>query len=118
MTASDLCATRQKISCMSPFRLLWVAGLGRRFERPNTGQRNRRGLSAAADALKPPIELSRLDLMGGVRFAHWVLAYISRSIPSRSTIPTSAIALSEGQLSMKLDSMASNGDEPCHDGSA
>ena len=110
MTASDLCATRQKISCMSPFRLLWVAGLGRRFERPNTGQRNRRGLSAAADALKPPIELSRLDLMGGVRFAHWVLAYISGSIPSRSTIPTSAIALSEGQLS--------NGDEPCHDGSA
>src|SRR6476619_8318864 len=95
----------------SPFRLLWVAGLGRRFERPNTGQRNRRGLSAAADALKPPIELSRLDLMGGVRFAHWVLAYISGSIPSRSTIPTSAIALSEGQLSMKLDSMASNGDE-------
>ena len=48
----------------SPFRLLWVAGLGRRFERPNTGQRNRRGLSAAADALKPPIELSRLNLMG------------------------------------------------------
>ena len=86
----------------SPFRLLWVAGLGRRFERPNTGQRNRRGLSAAADALKPPIELSRLNLMGGVRFAHLVLAYISRSIPSRSTIPTSAIALSEGQLSMKL----------------
>jgi hypothetical protein len=40
--------------------------------------------------------------MGGVRFAHLVLAYISRSIPSRSTIPTSAIALSEGQLSMKL----------------
>jgi hypothetical protein len=107
MTASDLCAT-----------LLWVAGLGRRFERPNTGQRNRRGLSAAADALKPPIELSRLDLMCGVLFAHWVLAYISGSIPSRSTIPTSAIALSEGQLSMKLDSMASNGDEPCHDGSA
>ena len=50
----------------SLFRLLWVAGLGRRFERPNTGQRNRRGLSAAADALKPPIELGWFDPVGRV----------------------------------------------------
>jgi hypothetical protein len=66
--------------------------LVRRFKRSNARQRNRWRLSIACAALEPPIELSRLGLKGEVCFAHCRLAYFIRSIPSRSTIPASALA--------------------------
>ena len=69
----------------------WIR-LVRRFKRSNARQRNRWRLSIACAALEPPIKLSRLGLKGEVCFAHCRLAYFIRSIPSRSTIPASALA--------------------------
>jgi hypothetical protein len=94
---NELKATRVPLDAtVPPFSfggpLLWLCVGLWRFEGSDAWQRDRWRLSIAGAALEPVIELCWLDPVYRVCFAHVVLAYISRSIPSRSTIPAASSA--------------------------